>query len=88
MISVFKTNIGAFISIIVCSLLIIYGIYKFKILLNYENTSITKGTFYKTLAHDLSPRNISTGGFDMAYGVVNLAGDSFDLEEYFNVNIY
>jgi hypothetical protein len=39
----------------------------------YENSKITKNTLYRTLSDDLSARNISDKGFDIAFTIADLS---------------
>jgi hypothetical protein len=88
MYSVYKTNIGAIATIVVISALLLYTIYNFQLMLFFNNTKITKMTSYRNLADDLSPRNTSDRGFDLAYDLVDISGVSYLKEEYFDVALY
>lgn len=87
-ISVFKTSVGALSTIFVLAVLLIYTIYNFHLMLFFLNSKNTKMTFYRTLADDLSPRNISSKGFDIAVDLIDLEGKPFLLTEYFQVEIH
>jgi hypothetical protein len=45
-------------------------------------------TFYRTLSDDLSPRNISDKGFDIAFNLVDLYSNPYLKEEYFEISFY
>jgi hypothetical protein len=57
-------------------------------MISYENTKITKNTLYRTLSDDLDPRNISERGFDLAFSLVDLAGNNYLKDEYFTTKLH
>jgi hypothetical protein len=40
------------------------------------------------LADDLSARNVSDKGFDIAFNLVDFAGNPYLKEEYFDIGVY
>jgi hypothetical protein len=60
----------------VISLILIYALYNFKLMLFFDNTTITKMTYYRTLSDDLSSRNASEFGFDIAFSLIDFSGNS------------